>query len=204
VDLLRLTRMINLANVPLIYEKLQLKFRNNNYTVQLSKPIVFFYVFWQWQGCLWYYLNISFHGEAERSWYKDKMFEDEEISLFMRFWAAMYLAIDQRSENARNTLDFVFMIVMMICADVLMAVTFGLLSGITMKTQTESDAEKAYNKMDDVLRYLSKFSIDNDTKTVIRNYFSYSWSLQLKSRMLVLDELKDVLPYKLSREIIYY
>jgi hypothetical protein len=96
------------------------------------------------------------------------------------------------------------MVILINLGDVLLTVSFGLLSGITMKTIKETDAERAYNKMDDVLRYLEEYSIDEDIKKKIRNFFSYSWSLQKKSKLLVLEELDSVLPYKLSREIVYY
>src|SRR5207247_1499050 len=99
-----------------------------------------------------------------------------------------------------NTLEFTIMVILINLGDVLLTVSFGLLSGITMKTSNETEAEKAYNKMDDVLRYLSEYSIDEDIKKKIRNFYSYSWSLQKKSKLLVLDELDSVLPYKLSRE----
>ena len=39
--------------------------------------------------------------------------------------------------------------------DVLITVSFGLLSGITMKNESESEAERAYNKMHDLLKYLN-------------------------------------------------
>jgi hypothetical protein len=89
----------------------------------------------------------------------------------------MYLVIDLRAEVAMNNLEFVIMIILINLCDCLFTVTFGLLAGLTIKTSKESDSEKIYNKMDNVLRYVHEYSIDNDSKAKIRNFFSYSWSL---------------------------
>jgi hypothetical protein len=75
-------------------------------------------------------------------------------------------------------MEFAVMVFLINLFDILITVSFGLLSGITMKTESTSDAEKAYNKMDDVLRIANEFNIDDDIKSEIRNFFSYSWSLQ--------------------------
>lgn len=62
-------------------------------------------------------------------------------------------------------------------ADAMITVTFGLLAGLAMKIHNEPDAEKMYNKMDDVIRFLNENNIDDDIKKKIRNFYSYSWSL---------------------------
>ena len=196
--------MFVLGNIPKVYEKISLRFRRYNYAVQLTKPILFFYVFWQWQSCFWFYINTAFEQNYDSSWLKEKGFGESSNSSFSEeFSASMYLTIDQRSEIAKNTLEFTIMVLLINLGDALLTISFGLLSGITMKTSTETQAEKAYNKMDDVLRYLNEYNIDEDIKTNIRNFYSYAWSLQKKSRMLVLQELDSMLPYRLSRDIIY-
>ena len=60
----------------------------------------------------------------------------------------MYLVIDARGVVGHNDLELLMMIILITLGDVLFMVAFGLLAGLTMKTQRESDAEIIYNKME--------------------------------------------------------
>lgn len=62
--------------------------------------------------------------------------------------------------------------------DILITVTFGLLAGLTMKTNKSSEAEKMYNEMHDIIKYLDTHNIEIETKDKIRDFYSYSWNLK--------------------------
>ena len=100
----------------------------------------------------------------EHSWIKEKGFLNHP-KFSHEFTSSMYLTIDQRAEVASNTLEFAIMIILINLGDVLLTVSMVLLSGITMKAESETDAEKAYNKMDNVLRHLGEHNVDEDIKS---------------------------------------
>ena len=97
-------------------------------------------------------------------------------------------------------ISIVFFITM---GDALFAAGFGLLAGIVTQSSIYGRSELFFRKMNSIKELLSKNG-DESQIVKVEQYFAYSWHTQKSTDMMVIKELSELLPYRLSKEVVYH
>ena len=88
--------------------------------------------------------------------------------------------------------------------DALFAVAFGLIAGITMQASKNKSTEIFFKKMHSIKELLSQNGGDATQKSKVEQFFAYSWHLHKSTNMVSIKNLSTQLPYRLSKEVVYY
>jgi CRP-like cAMP-binding protein len=80
-------------------------------------------------------------------------------------------------------------------------VAFGLIAGITMQTKS---TEVFFQKMHSIKELIEQNGGDVTQKSKVEQFFAYSWHLQRSTNMVSIKSLSTQLPYRLSKEVVYY
>ena len=98
----------------------------------------------------------------------------------------------------------IFMIFLINSGDALFAVAFGLIAGITMQASKNKSTESFFKKMHSIKELLTQNGGDPAQKSKVEQFFAYSWHLHKSTEMVSIKSLSTQLPYRLSKEVVYY
>jgi CRP-like cAMP-binding protein len=98
----------------------------------------------------------------------------------------------------------IFIIFLINCGDAIFAVAFGLIAGITIQASKNKSTEVFFKKMHSIKELLDQNQGDDTQKSKVEQYFAYSWYLHKSTNMVSIKNLSTQLPYRLSKEVVYY
>lgn len=98
----------------------------------------------------------------------------------------------------------IFFIFLINSGDALFAVAFGLIAGITMQASKNKSTEAFFKKMHSIKELLTQNGGDPAQKSKVEQFFAYSWHLHKSTEMVSIKSLSTQLPYRLSKEVVYY
>jgi len=101
-------------------------------------------------------------------------------------------------------IERMFIVFLINSGDLIFAVAFGLIAGITMQASNNKSTEVFFKKMYSIKELINQNRGDDAQKSKVEQYFAYSWHLHKSTKMFSIKSLFTQLPYRLSKEVVYY
>jgi hypothetical protein len=65
---LRLLRILTVARIPALLERIEINFIKVSGYIQMIKTILFLVYLWHWSSCLWFFVNLKVEHEDDYKW----------------------------------------------------------------------------------------------------------------------------------------
>jgi CRP-like cAMP-binding protein len=101
-------------------------------------------------------------------------------------------------------IERIFFVLLINSGDALFAVAFGLIAGITMQASNNKSTEVFFNKMHSIKELIRENGGDQNQIFKVEQFFAYSWYLHKSTNMVSIKDLSSKLPYRLSKDVVYY
>lgn len=207
ISLLRITRIVSAWKILHIFGTLEVYLKQSHVLIHILKAVLFLYLLWHWTACLWFFLNLYLEKGEKNTWMNYNELQEEGLG--KRFLLSFYCVMNVVSSVGYgdmfpvNDLERLFFIFLINLADALFAAAFGLIAAITMQSSS-SNINVHYIRLNKVREILAQHDVDGSLKDRVEQYFAYAWHISKRSDMVSYSKLKQMLPYRLAQDIVYY
>ena len=207
IPIVRLVRIITIWKIMHIFGRFELYFKRHNLLMQIIKAALFLTLICHLVGCLWFWFNYYAEPDEDETWMEFNGLQNTQLYrkvLFSYYTVINIVATvgygDMFPMTDAERLFFVFLINL---GDAVFAVAFGLIAGITMQA-SKSGVMENFSKMYSIKELLKQNQGEHSQKIKVEQFFAYSWHLHKSTNMVSIKSFTNSLPYRLSKEVIYY
>ena len=203
---LRLVRLIWILRIVHLMNKFDVSLRQYSLLKSILKACLFVFIIWHCVAWTWSFINIDLQPSDTTTWAEFIGIADSPLWRQILFW---YFNIVNHITtigytNYAPVTDFgrISIVLFITMGDALFAAGFGLIAGIVTQSSIYGRNEVFFRKMNSIKELLIK---NGDESQIIKveQYFAYSWHTQKSTDMMIIKELSDLLPYRLSKEVVY-
>lgn len=205
---IRIIRMIAAWKIMHIFGKFELFFKNYTVTMNILKAILFLCILWHWASCLWFFTSLYINSEQDFTWIEYN--ELDTSPLYKQVLFCYYTIMNVVSTVGYGDMfpmtdvERIFIILLINSGDALFAVAFGLIAGITLQASNNKSTDVFFKKMYSIKELITQNGGDQTHKLKVEQFFAYSWHLHKSTNMVSIKNLSTQLPYRLSKEVVYY
>ena len=207
IPIIRLVRIITVWKIMHIFGRFELYFKRYNLLMQIIKAALFLTLICHLVGCLWFWFNYYAEPDDDETWMEFNGLQNTQLyrKVLLSYYTVINIVAtvgygDMFPMTDAERLFFVFLINL---GDAVFAVAFGLIAGITMQA-SKSEVMENFSKMHSIKELLKQNQGEHSQKVKVEQFFAYSWHLHKSTNMVSIKSFTSSLPYRLSKEVIYY
>lgn len=208
IPIIRLIRVFTVWKIMHIFGRFELYFKKYNILMQVIKAMLFLSLTCHFAGCLWFWFNFYGQPDKDTTWMEFNGLDHTQLyrKVLLSYYTIINIVAtvgygDMFPMTDAERLFFVFLINM---GDAVFAVAFGLIAGISMQASKNRSTDEFFKKMHSIKELLRQSGGEVSQKVKVEQFFAYSWHLQKSTNMVSIRSLSSQLPYRLSKEVVYY
>jgi len=191
-----------------IFGRFELFFKKFSLLMNVLKSSLFLIIIWHWTSCAWFFTNLYIDKEGNETWMDYNNLDGGPFykQLLFSYYTIMNVVstVGYGDMFPMTDVERIFIIFLINSGDLIFAVAFGLIAGITMQASNNKNTEVFFKKMYNIKELISQNHGDATQESKVEQYFAYSWHLHKSTKMFSIKSLSTQLPYRLSKEVMYY
>ena len=209
ISALRIIRCIWSIRIYSVIRKFEISFQKYGLIINILKAWIFVWTIWHLISCLWCFVNIYLESDKTQNWIEYQNLSNSPLYLKILYWYFNILntvvTIGYTNLAPVTDIERIFIAFTINSGDALFAVGFGLLAGIITQSSIYGRSEEFFRKMNSIKDLLQDRNWDQEYIKKVEHYFAFLWYSQNKStNIMVIKDLSEQLPYRLSTEVVYH
>ena len=204
---IRIIRLIWVIRVIHLLNKFDASLKKYNVIKSILKAFLFVFIILHWISCLWFFINTYADSKGSKTWIQYQGITNVSLAKQILYWYFNILntvtTIGYTNFAPVTDVERIFIALTINSGDAIFAVGFGLLAGIVTQSSIYGRSEVFFSKMNSIKELL--FETGEESQILkVEQYFAYSWQTQKSTEIMVIKELSEQLPYRLSKEVVYH
>ncbi|CAI2367548.1 unnamed protein product [Moneuplotes crassus] len=205
---LKCVRLISVWKILNIFGRFELFFKKLGLFMNIIKALLFLCIIWHWTSCAWFFTNLYINLDRDDSWMEFNNLQDGPLykQVLYSYYTIMNVVstVGYGDMFPMTDVERIFITLLINSGDLIFAVAFGLIAGISMQASNNKSTEIFFKKMHMIKELIDQNRGDEKQKSKVEQYFAYSWHLHKSTKMFSIKSLSTQLPYRLSREVVYF
>ena len=205
---LRIIRWIWWIRIYSIIRKFEISYQRYGLLINILKACLFVCIAWHFIACSWSFVNI-YMERGNKTWIEYQELDNSPLYKQILYWYFNILntvtTIGYTNFAPVTDIERIFIALTINSGDAIFAVGFGLLAGIVTQSSIYGRSEVFFSKMNSIKELLKERNCDEAQIKKVEQYFAFLWYSQNKSSdIMIIKELSEQLPHKLSKEVVYH
>ena len=209
ISVLRIIRCIWSVRIYSVIRKFEISLQKYGLIINILKAWIFVWTIWHLIAWIWSFVNIYLEPDEVTTWIEYQNLSNSPLYSKILYWYFNILntvtTVGYTSLAPVTDIERLFIAFTINCGDALFAVGFGLLAGIITQSSIYGRSEAFFRKMNSIKDLLKERNCEESYIAKIEQYFAFLWYSQNKStNIMVIKDLSEQLPYRLSTEVVYH